>query len=283
MNILFRFFSVISLAVLINTALPVHAFQPDSIIRIQPLPNRIIPVFSADGTAHRTQLKKDVSNSGYYFSCGAQLPVADIWLFRKQIQMSFAGSIYSSLQRYSNRGETINADYYVDLFFDIPFYKNLFIRWGAGHTSQHLTDDAINLQQLTPINYIKDYTNWYLVYKNTSKRLTAYGGLQWYHGFKIATANTFVNHINYVMLQTGFVYDVFKIGKSSFVFTASDIKFRQELSWRNTFNFQTGIRVINHQLRTMSIAYHLTSGMEERGQFYNKTKDLQSVGLYFDF
>ncbi len=252
-------------------------------VTFDPLPQlKVIPVFTADARSHRLQLLKDLNSAGYVGSLGGQFPIVNINALGKTLQFGIAGTVYTTLNRYVGRGRVVNVDYFVDLLFDLELTQRWKLRGGFGHTSQHLSDDAIETG-LTARNYVKDYMQLQTVHQLIKNRLLVYGGLYYFHNFKLTNNNLPENLSHKVMIQAGFEADVVKLTKATSFYIGADIKLRQEFDFGNTHSLQAGFKLSGPTQRKLRFAYNYLGGYEERGQFYNTHISLNTVGLYFDF
>lgn len=267
-----------------------HAQNPDSLpvspkptITFTALPQqKLIPIFTADARSHRLQILKDINSPGYVGSLGGQFPVVDIKALNKTLQFGIAATVYTTLNRYVGRGRVINVDYFVDFLFDLELTKTWKIRGGFGHTSQHLSDDAME-SGLIPKNYVKDYLQFQSVHQLLKNKLLVYGGIYYFHNFKLTNNMLPENLSRKIMLQAGFEADVLKLTKASSLYVGADLKLRQEFDFGNTHSFQAGYKLTGVTQRKMRFAYSYLGGYEERGQFYDTKISLNTVGLYFDF
>jgi hypothetical protein len=244
---------------------------------VQLLPQRWVPVFTADATAHRTQGRKDLASLAYHLSLGGNMPIVQ-W---KNIQAGVAASFYSALRRYTNRGETVNADYYIDFWADYKINSEWIVHGGIGHTSHHLTDDAIR-SGLIPNNYVKDYGKLMVVYQRNNK-LLLYAGGYYISNFKIGVQNIAYDYSGKIMLQNGTQWNFYQWKEQNSLFIAADVKWRQEFNFGTTQTFQTGVQLGKNCSRNIKVAYQFTSGYDERGQFYDQKTDLHTIGVYLDY
>lgn len=266
------------------TGLFARAGNPDSLshFRLHIMPSRLVPTYTADARAHRTQLLKTTQGSAFYGSMGGVFPIVQASVLHTPVQFSAAASTYLTLKRYVQRGEVINTDYFVDFLFDAQVTEDWYVRLGFGHTSQHLADDALGVG-FVPRNYVKDYTQIQVMRYVWHKRMLCYGGAYYFKNFKIGDSIP-VNWSGKIMLQAGTEVDVYRITSSSAVYAAVDVKFRQEFDFRTTRGIQLGLKYhVPQTRRAMRLAYHYLSGYEERGQFYKDQINLHTLGVYFDF
>jgi len=133
-------------------------------------------------------------------------------------------------------GDLLNVDFFVDLLFDLRLNENYAIRAGAGHTSQHLSDDALKkFGNLSSINYVRDYYQLFLIRSFPQHHLTLYGGVYYNHNFK-TTQNGIGKNDSAIydksgtpLFQAGFEHTPFRVSETGFFFWSADVKFRGNL------------------------------------------------------
>jgi hypothetical protein len=251
--------------------------QSDSArISMKVLPDKhIVPLFTADSRAHRISLQKPFNDNGFIFSMGGIFPLLNLSYKKRSVQLSGASSIYSTLRRWTNRGLVVNVDFFADLYVDIEITKRWAIRTGYGHTSHHLSDDAL-LDGLTPINYVRDYSQFFIVHKTKSG--LAYAGLYYNDNFKTTT-----NQSPSIIYEIGFEQTVLKWYDYNGLFVAADVKFRGELNYRTSQNYQFGYKYHIPEKRAFRLVLSHSRGMEDRGQFFNQTRSFVAFGLFLDY
>ncbi len=270
--------------VLITSVLGVKAqdtLPKSAFIRVELMPDRFVPTYTADARSHRLMLQKAVKDLAFYGSMGAYFPMANITLLGKTIQLSAAASTFLTLKRYVHSGEVLNVDFFADFFADFEVNKNWYLRAGFGHTSQHIADDAITIG-IAPKNYVKDYIHLQSIHKLLHQKILVYGGFYYFHNFKIGEANIALNWSKKILLQLGTEVDIYKISPSLITYLAADVKLRQEFNFGATYAFQAGIKLNPKQHKTLRFAYNYLGGYEERGFLYNQQSNLNTLGLYFD-
>lgn len=250
----------------------------DSSIQCTLLPDtHIVPLFTADSRAHRLSIQKPFDNRGYVGGMGGIFPLAAISTHKKTAQLSVASTLYTTLQRWTDHGIILNADFFVDLFLDIQLNNRFSIRTGAGHTSQHLSDDALGAGYV-PINYVRDYYQAFGIYQLAKYRFMGYGGVVFNHNFK-----TTYDISKKFMFQLGFEHSPVKFKVNNYLYWAADVKFREEFDYGTTQNYQVGYKYGVATKHVFRFALNYSKGYEERGQFYTKKRELTTVGLFFDF
>lgn len=243
---------------------------------------KLIRTYTADARSHRLQVLKDINDKGFIGSLGGQFPVLSMHALQKELQFSVAASAYTTLNRYAGRGQLINVDFFVDFLFDLKLTDDWKLRGGFGHTSQHLTDDAL-ASGLVAQNYAKDYLQLQTVHTLWQERLMLYGGVYYFDNFKLTDNNVAMDFSRKVMIQAGFEADIYRFSPSLAFYAAGDIKLRQEFDFGNTHAIQAGFKIFNARQKVLRLAYNYLGGYEERGQFYKNTASLNTIGLYFDF
>jgi hypothetical protein len=249
--------------------------------------SRIIPLFTADQRAHRLSIqyifKKD--SAEFIGSMGGVFPVVNMQLGPRTLQFSVASTLYTTLRRSVSAGDLINTDFFVDLLLDLKWNEHFSFRTGMGHTSQHLSDDALKkFGNLTSINYVRDYYQLFVVYQLPRHSLMTYGGVYYNHNFKTTDADQHAfDKSGTPIFQLGFEHAPFRISPKGRVYYAGDIKFHGEFDYQTTQNLQVGVKFSNAQKKTFRTALNWSSGYEERGQFYTQQRSFFTLGLYFDF
>lgn len=251
-------------------------------VSVHKLPKRLVPVFTADARSHRLQLQKNTGGTEFFTSMGMQFPLVNVNALGKTLQFSVASSVYTTLKRYTKRGETVNVDYFVDFFFDLKLSNNWFLRSSYGHTSQHLSDDAINAG-LTPINYVKDYVQLHSVHYLLNNKLLLYGGFYYFHNYKIGEMGVAKNLSGNSMLHAGTEFTLYSFNPSNAIYLAADVKLREEFKFDNTHCFQIGYKLHQSKQEHFRLAYQYLGGYEERGQFYKNQTEFHTLGVFFDF
>ncbi len=240
---------------------------------------KLIPVFTADARAHRLSVQRPFDKNSFIGSMGGSFPIAQMNKNKKSLQLCVAGTTYLELFRYFNHGSVNNIDFFVDVYLDAKLSDHFYARLGTGHTSQHLSDDAI-LKGAAFANYARDYHQLFGVYKNNKFRFFTYCGVQFNYNFKTDPG---LNISNTSIIQFGFEHTPFKLSTSQAIFYAADIKLHGELNYRSTQHVQLGYRYQKNGLRALQIAYNYSAGVDERGQYYKMNSYFSSVGIYIDF
>ena len=150
------------------------------------------------------------------------------------------------------------VDFFVDFLFDLELSKTWYLRGGFGHTSQHLADDAV-LSGTIPKNYVKDYGLFHSIHKLAKNKLTLYEGIYYFDNFKIGDSVP-LDWSKKIMLQVGGEYQFLKLSTQSFLYTAADVKFRQEFNFGTTQNIQLGYVSQTTTQRKFRFAYNFLSG-----------------------
>lgn len=249
---------------------------------VELLPNTLVSAFAADARSHRILILKDINNTEYTLGFGGKYAIANTSYQNKTLQFSIAATIFSGLARYKQSGQTIYVDYLVDFFADIKLTPNFMLRSSYGHTSHHLSDDALALGYV-PKNYAKDYVQLHAVHYLLKKRVMIYEGICHFHNFKIGNAGVAQNLSGNSLLQTGFELDAIKLNVLHSFFIAADLKLRQELNWGNTRSVMLGYKLKIPSQKNLRIAYQHINGYAESGQFYNMKLKYNTIGVYVEF
>lgn len=238
---------------------------------------KFIPSFTASGTEHRISYNKQLTRGIFIGSMGGIFPVATVQYNDVLCQISAAGSVYTSLQNAGVKFKVTTVDFYADIFFDFPISDESVIRFGWGHTSHHLADDAM-VQQVDPINYARDYYDLFFIRTIEHINGFAYGGLYWSYSFLINR-----NIGRKILPEVGAEATIVSLTHSVAAYSAVDFKFRGELNYGATQSYQIGIKSENAGFRALRVAYTFRTGVEDRGQFYYLRSTLHTVGVFFDF
>lgn len=238
----------------------------------------VVPLFTADSRAHRLSLQSPLTDNGFIGSMGGIFPIFSVERNKKTFQFSTASTVYTTLRRWTNRGRLINVDFFVDFFGDLKFSDKWVIRTGVGHTSQHLTDDAIIDLGINAINYTRDYGQLFGVYTHHHNLFRAYAGVTYHTTFKTTS------DLGQVFIpQIGFEHNALKWKDHNYFYYAFDIKFRGELDYRTTQNYQAGYKYGIPGKHTFRFALNHSIGLDERGQFYTQNRNFSTLGIFFDF
>lgn len=276
-RLLNKVLSIIGLTCIIHHA---QAQAPDSSrLKWTMLPDtHLVPLFTADSRAHRLSIQKPFNDNGYIGSMGGIFPVFSVTNNKSVFQLSAASTVYTTLRRWTDRGRLINVDFFVDIFGDLKINEKWAIRGGIGHTSQHLSDDAVVDEGKNPINYTRDYGQLFGVYHHAHHQFRMYAGLTFNTNFKTTRS------LGPILIpQIGWEHNVLKWKKHNYIYYAFDIKWRGELDYRTIQNYQLGYKYNVPLKHTLRFAINHSRGLDERGQFYTQTRNFSTLGLFFDF
>lgn len=248
-------------------------------LRISALPeSKFVAPFTSDTRANRLSFQRNLDETSYTASMGGIFPVFNLSKGKFKSQLSVAGSTYLTLARQNGAGSVKNVDFFGDLFYDIQLSKISVLRLGTGHSSQHLSDDAI-VAGAAFKNYAKDYHQILYILRLQRQQLQAYGGIYYNYNFK-----TQGDISGKAMMQLGLEHSpFFKLNFLRQIYYAVDIKLRQEFDYAHTLNVQLGYKIMNEQGKTMRLAMDYTSGTDERGYYQPAKRDFAHLGIYFDF
>ena len=252
--------------------------QDSSFVTLIP-DTRFIPSFTASGTEHRISYAKYLTNESFFAGLGGSFPAAIVRYKRIECLITVSGTVYTTLASSGVKFQVTNADYYADVTFDIPVSDATVLRFGSGHTSHHLVDDAvIALGTARVLNYARDYLQFFAVENAPVIRGFVYGGTYYSHSFLINT-----HRDGQFLFQAGADGGNFPLFHPLELYGAADIKFRSEVNYGSTQSFQIGVRAKKENFRAIRLAYTFRTGMDERGQFYDQRTANHSIGLFFDF
>ncbi|MFY8021499.1 MAG: DUF1207 domain-containing protein [Bacteroidia bacterium] len=242
----------------------------------------LVPIYAADSRAHRLGIQRNIQKSEFIASMGGQLPVYFFQRGRHKFQFEVAGTTYLSLLRSVNHGSVLNTDFFADVLVNYQWHQNWAIRMGTGHTSQHLSDDAIANAAYPFKNYARDYHQIGLSYKGNLNKYHLYSNFIYNYNFK-----TDRNYSGSATLQAGFESNLTKIfsksKKVSAFILAADVKLRGEQNLKPTTNFLFAYQFNHMAPQKIRLLINYTTGADERGQFYLNHRDLLSAGIHVEF
>lgn len=241
---------------------------------------RIIEPFTANAIEHRMSLAKAFDQNMYIGSLGGVFPLVSLSKEGRTAELSLAGTFYTNLSAKAHQYEVTNGDYYIDALLDLRLRPSFAVRLGMGHTSQHLMDDALEVEQLPhSINYVRDYIQLFAV-----KDVPALGGFFYAGAFYNYTFIINTHRDNTMIYELGGEAVNYPIARNLRAYIAADIKLRGESSFGTSQNYQLGVKLSSAETTTRAfrVALNYQTGLEERGQFYNRRVQRFLLGLYFD-
>jgi hypothetical protein len=254
------------------------AESPDSLLTFLPR-EKYVPVFTADGSAHRISYNKLTDRGSLIGSMGGVFPVANLRYEKLDAQISLASSVYTHLNNAGIRFQVVNVDFFVDVYADIRLTPLLTLRIGGGHTSQHLSDDAFESLGFTrSINYARDYYQLFVVRQLPVVRGFVYGGMYYTHSFLIDTRID-----GQWLFQAGGEFLNTHLYGPLHIYAAVDIKLRGELEYGSTQSYQAGLKISGDSYSAIRLSYTYRAGLEDRGQFYDQRISRHMIGMFFDF
>ncbi|MCG9881111.1 MAG: DUF1207 domain-containing protein [Bacteroidia bacterium] len=239
---------------------------------------KMVGIFSADARAHRLGFSRNFDGNNYGISMGNIFPVLNAKKGKAFAQLNVAGSTYLTLLRLNQAGSVLNSDYFADVFVDLSFQSPFILRLGTGHSSQHLSDDAIVSNLYSYQNYAKDYHQITGIYQTQQKNFLAYAGLFYNYNFKTSS-----NISNKQLWQMGFLHYPFKNKHLKSFFYGADIKFREELNFDHSLNMQVGYAIKSEDEHAIRLAFNYSQGTDERGYFHPAQRNFAHVGIYFEY
>ncbi len=245
-------------------------------------PAHLVPIYAADTRAHRLSLQRSFNSSEYIGSMGGQFSLYNLEKGRHKFQFELAGTTYLGLLRSINHGSVINTDYFVDVFLNYQFNRNWAVRFGTGHTSQHLSDDAIVNANYQFRNYARDYHQIGVSYIGERNKFHFYNNFIYNYNFKTDTDIS-----GKLTIQPGFELNInqvfFKQENPSGFSIGVDAKFRGELNYKSTRNLQFAYQFAHVQPQKLKLVLNFTGGADERGQFYESSRSLIRAGIYAEY
>lgn len=209
---------------------------------------------------------------------GGSFPVGNISFHGIEAQGSLASSIYTHLNSAGVRFQVVNVDFFVDLYLDVRLSPDATARFGWGHTSQHLADDAFeSLGFSRSVNYARDYYQLFVIHRVPLLSGFVYGGTYYTYSFLIDRRRD-----GQFLFQAGGEFLNYPVLTDAVFYCAVDVKLRSEVAYGATHSYQAGLKIINGSLRAVRLAYTLRTGIEERGQFYDRRSTYHLAGIFFD-
>lgn len=266
------------MALWISASTLLFAGAADSLVTFLPK-EKFVPVFSADGNAHRISYNKLMNSGSLIGSMGGIFPAANIRYDGLDAQISLASSIYTHLNNAGIRFQVVNVDFFVDVYADIRLSPLWTVRIGGGHTSQHLADDAFeSLGFSRSINYARDYYQAVVVRRLSALRGFVYGGTYFTHSFLVDSRID-----GQWLFQAGGEFFNTHLSGPLYAYAAIDIKLRSELEYGSTQSYQAGLKISDNSFSAIRLSYTFRTGLDERGQFYGQRIGRHMVGMFFDF
>jgi hypothetical protein len=236
---------------------------------------KLVQTFTADSRAHRLSMARNFDQNSWTASMGGALPLLNFNLFGLAAQWGIGGSTWLTLLRNNGAGAVINTDFFADSWLDVRIYRSLYLRVGTGHTSQHLSDDAI-IMGIPFTNYAKDFHYVGVVY-SPRKNFQTYALVHYNYNFKTQSDLS-----GKFMLQCGMEHQLIRIKQNHGLYYAMDVKLKEELGFDPTFNAQIGWRLLNGAGRACRLAIDQSLGKEERGSFMYQSRNFARMGIYLD-
>lgn len=248
-------------------------FSIDSLVTIFPQ-RHLVPAFIADGRGHRFSIAKSLEANQVLAGIGDFLPVAETVVLGRVTQLSVGASVQTTLQPEQSIA-VMSTEFYVDFaLLDIQWSENFLSRMGWGHTSHHLGDNV--LDEKKAIDFSRDYVEGFLVIAPRRARIYAGGN----YGFTVVIGHEVRRPWH---VQTGAEGVLAQLGPGLIAYGAVDVTARQELQWGTTQRFQAGIEFKSDRNRLFRIALTRQSGLEERGQFFDRRRTFHTLGIVMEF
>lgn len=235
---------------------------------------KIFPRFTADALTHTISLSRVTDNRDWIGTIGASVPLLDVATPQGTVQFSVAASTFNRLIK-PPRGLTVyTIDYKVDFPLDFR-HRDLAFRIAYGHYSCHFADDGIELLGRRSIQYIKDG-----LAVAASYDFAAIGGY-------VYTEAQYNYHISPMedkrwQLQLGFECGNIVLAGDARLYSAVDIKWKQDVSWGTTQSYHLGVKLLERRNHGFRIGYTLRTGFEERGQFFDQQVTANLVSIFVD-
>lgn len=239
----------------------------------------LMPKFTANITEHGLSVAKFFEKDHYWVGLGNSFPLVRFFYGVLKADVVLGGTVFTQLDHKPGSFRVINTDFYADLLCTVTWDDVTFVQVGAGHTSQHLNDDALEILGYShSINYVRDYYRFSVLRAVEFLRGYVYCSTLYHHTFKIPTGGN-------PLWLFEFGADVAHTPLTPWMtaYGAFDIKLRDELKYASTQSYQIGVRVHGDSPHILRLAITHRAGYEERGQFFNTTITAWTLGVYFDF
>ncbi len=239
----------------------------------------LVPQFTANATAHRMSFEKNIKINNFFGSIGTIRPLVLAEFGSTKAEASIAGSMHTTLQKSPGHWQVIDVAFFVDVLFDVALTPTTQIRFGPGHTSHHLADDAFELLNYKKsINYVRDYYQLFAIQHINFLNGFVYSGAFYNYIFRIDSVrvDTWIFQVGAELFNT-------HISQNIFFYTGFDVKFHGELEYGTSQNYQIGIKYEQGDRRAIRFAYNYHTGLEERGQFFRDRTSTNTLGFYVDF
>lgn len=231
--------------------------------------------YFADALAHQFSLSKDLASGEWYGNIGARIPLLGIRADERIVQVSAAGTIFSTLLKSPGHVHVYTADYLIDLSIDVSLAGNLSSGIGWGHISGHFADDGIVQLRRTPLNYVRDYISLILVRSFPAVRGKVYSTAYYHYHHEPGNDRRFT-------LQGGGDAG-YAISGEWIIYGAVDVKMKSEVGNGTTQSYQLGIRYPSLQtVRAVRLALTHRRGYDERGQFFDVRDTKTTIGFFLD-
>jgi len=232
-----------------------------------------VTAFAADPTAHRIKSENIIGSKDTRNSLGATIPVCQASILGKTAQLSAAGSVHFDVHP-SGSAQVVSTEFYVDFgVVDIMVDSNMYIRTLAGHTSHHLSDNWYEKLQLTEsVNYSRDYVGLSVIY--SSHKFMAYAGANFGYIFHLDGHDGQRWHF-----QAGGEIELLRLNPIARAYCAVDFKCYQEAGFEFGNVYQVGVKIPMQFTHMVRIAYQFRHGIDERGQFFPKHRQIHTIGI----
>jgi hypothetical protein len=222
----------------------------------------IYPTYRADALAHQLSLSKIADNKEWIGVIGGELPLALYSWSNSRAEGVAGASVFSRIIKTPGHVVVSTVDYRIDFSLDANL-SDILLRVGWGHISSHFADDAIENLGAHSINSLKDY-----VQIGVSHFVGCIHGspycqvLYCYHREPLPDRHW--------IFQFGSDFGDIPITSWMNVYSAFDIKLKEETGWGSTQSYQLGFLFFSGEHGNIRLSYTYRTGYEERGQFYDR-------------
>ncbi|MEW6512237.1 MAG: hypothetical protein AB1428_14905 [Bacteroidota bacterium] len=237
--------------------------------------DKIFPRFRADALAHQLSLSKVTDNREWIGAIGGQVPIVNVADGDLTVQFGIGASVFNRIIKTSGHITVFTVDYRVDFPVDVKL-KEIVLRIGYGHISNHYADDGIEILQRRSINAVKDY-----IQVGVARAVGIIAG-------EVYAAALYNYHTEPLpdrrwVLQAGGGFGNTSLASWLWIYGAIDLKLKEEVNWGSTQSYQVGFRFVPRAEYALRLAYTFRTGFEERGQLYNQSVAASLISLFIDF
>lgn len=233
----------------------------------------LVRTFTAAPHTNRMSALNLLGSKDLLTSIGGQFPIVGWEAGGIPFQAALAASVHFELHP-QGQAQVVSDEYYIDFVtLDASLSEQWKMRWVAGHTSHHLSDNWFErLGYTQAVRYSRDYVKAFIIWQ--PERMQWYAGADYAHHFTIGTPNAHRWNV-----QTGFSADIYALATDAVWYVAGDLLLRQEARSAATNTLQTGLRVPMRRNGILRFVLQYRTGVDDRGQFFPQHRSLLSAGI----